>query len=133
MKFTSAQNKLILETDEYIRGLERKSHNDPEAKARHREELRRILGLEHVESVRCLGIFKIYDYGPDSVNMFFVANKELADIATTMLDENDGGIINMEGGEHSAYWDSKSAIAELDDVLLTDDEVVTAIRQVQEE
>ena len=133
MKFTSAQNKLILETDEYIRGLERESHSDPEARTKHRKELRRIMGLEQVESVRCLGIYKVYDYGPDSTNMFFVANKELAAIAITMLDENDGGINYIEGGEHSAYWDSKSAIAELDDVFLTDDEVVTAIREVQEE
>ena len=132
-KFTASQNKIILETDEEIRGLERASHTDPEARVRYRQELRRQMGLEQVESVRCLGIYKSYKHGYDSSTMFWVGNKELADIATTMLDENDAGIVWAEGGEYAAWWDSRPEIATLDDVLLTSEEVVAAIEEIREE
>jgi hypothetical protein len=105
----------------------------PDDRAKYRQDLRRKLGLEQVEVVRCLGIYKAYKYGPDSVNFLFVGNKELADIATTMLDENDNGINYIEGGEFAAWWDSKTAIAELDDVLLTSEEVVAAVEEIRAE
>jgi hypothetical protein len=135
-KLTASQNKLILETDKRLRSLERAHKTNPEdigPKTAYRNELRRLLDMQQVEAVRCLGIYKAYKHGADSPNMFFVGSKELADIATTMLDENDGGIHYIEGGEWSAWWDSKPAIAELDDVLLTSDEVYRAMMEVREE
>ena len=71
MKLTSAQNKLILEIDERLRERERQAAVDPEARAAYRQELRRKAGLEQVEAIRCIGIYRTDDYSLDSHSMFF--------------------------------------------------------------
>ena len=135
-RLTASQTKFILEMDEKFRALERAYEADPsdaETRFNYRNELRRLLDMQQIDAVRCLGVYKYYDHGPDSPNMFFVGSQELADMAIAMLDENDAGIVFIEGGEWSAQWASKKAIAELDDVLLTSEEVHKAITEIQGE
>jgi len=129
-------HKLIIETDLRMRELERSAAvGGVDDRTRYRQELRRSLGLEQVEAVRCLAIYKECTSGdfPDSHALIYVANEQLAHFATSMLEHFNANIIWYNNHESCARWGSKKAIAELDDVLLSMDEVSDKIEEFVED
>ena len=88
--------------------------------------------MEIVEAARCYGVYKDYDGNAhDSQFMLYVETANLAQHAVHLLNEEDGGSVYCEGFEWSAAWDFRSALAEVKDILKTEEAVIAAVEALR--